>query len=209
MNFSLSLFLFIYTHLQSNKIRENIFRYALINLIKKANRTKERKKPTTVPITIASPFPIHPPSFAEDLSGPQNSSFITFALSPSSSSSSSSKEGTKRWEKRESLFSSYMESCQFSLFPSILFALAMAPINYFTRHALYLDLSLFPLSRLEFVFSFFFPRDAFEKTVAGSGNNARFMRASVSFFCITCVYAYVYMCVCVYVLVVRCVYRFS
>ena len=40
MNFSLSLFLFIYTHLQSNKIRENIFRYALINLIKKG-RTRE------------------------------------------------------------------------------------------------------------------------------------------------------------------------
>ena len=33
--------------------------------------------------------------------------------------------------------------------------------------------------------------------MAGSGNNARFMRASVSFFCITCVYAYVYVYVCV------------
>lgn len=197
MNFSLSLFLFIYTHLQSNKIRENIFRYALINLIKKAKRTKERKKPTTVPITIASPFPIHPPSFAEDLSGPQNSSFITFALSPSSSSSSS-KEGTKRWEKRESLFSSYMESCQFSLFPSILFALAMAPINYFTRHALYLDLSLFPLSRLEFVFSFFFflempSRRRWRAQVITLVSCAPLF---LSFVSLVCMHTYICVCVC-------------
>lgn len=197
MNFSLSLFLFIYTHLQSNKIRENIFRYALINLIKKAKRTKERKKPTTVPITIASPFPIHPPSFAEDLSGPQNSSFITFALSPSSSSSSSSKEGTKRWEKRESLFSSYMESCQFSLFPSILFALAMAPINYFTRHALYLDLSLFPLSRLEFVFFFFFleisSRRRWRAQVITLVSCAPLF---LSFVSLVCMHTYICVCVC-------------
>lgn len=196
MNFSLSLFLFIYTHLQSNKIRENIFRYALINLIKKAKRTKERKKPTTVPITIASPFPIHPPSFAEDLSGPQNSSFITFALSPSSSSSSS-KEGTKRWEKRESLFSSYMESCQFSLFPSILFALAMAPINYFTRHALYLDLSLFPLSRLEFVFFFFFleisSRRRWRAQVITLVSCAPLF---LSFVSLVCMHTYICVCVC-------------
>lgn len=100
-------------------------------------RRRERKKPTNVPINdflrCRSPFPIHPPSFAEDLSGPQNSSFITFALSPFSS------EGTKRNDrKRERVFLAfYMESCQFSVFLSILFALAMATTILTISHAMH------------------------------------------------------------------------
>lgn len=84
------------------------------------------------------------------------------------------------------------------MFFSILFALAMAPINYFTRHALYLDLSCFhlPVSNSSFLFFFFFFLKMRQKRVAGSGNNARFMRASVSFFCMT-VCMDVCVCVCV------------
>lgn len=171
-------------------------------------RRRERKKPTNVPINdflrCRSPFPIHPPSFAEDLSGPQNSSFITFALSPFSS------EGTKRNDrKRERVFLAfYMESCQFSFHP---FRACHGHdyINYFTRHALNwisLDHSLFSNSFFSFS-SFFlliiFTRRCAQKTVAGSGNNARFMRASVPFYCMTCVYA----CVCLWS--DDCVYRFS
>lgn len=41
--------------------------------------------------------------------------------------------------------------------------------------------------------------------MAGSGNNARFMRASVSFFCMTCVYACVCVCACGQMYVCVCV----